>query len=45
MIKKLKPQKDKNKYTEIYLNRRSISKNYESCTKIAKFNTNGVKNM
>ncbi len=30
---------------EIYSNKRGMSKNYESCTKIAKFNTNGVKNM
>ena len=42
---RLKPEKVKNKATKIYSNRRDISKNYESCTKIAKFNTNGVKNM
>jgi len=31
--------------TEIYSNKRGISKNYESHIKIAKFNANGVKNM
>jgi len=42
---KLKPEKVNNSTTEIYQKTRSISKNYESCTKIEKFNTNGVKNM
>jgi len=40
-----KPEKVKKRDTEIYSNRRGISKNYESCTKSAKFNTNEVKNM
>ena len=42
---RLKPEKVKNRDTEIYSNKRGMSKNYESCTKIEKFNTNGVKNM
>ena len=42
---RFKPEKVKKRDTEIYSNRRGISKNCESCTKSAKFNTNGVKNM
>ena len=43
--KKLNPEKVNNRNTKIYSNKGGMSKNYESCTKIAKFNTNGVKNM
>jgi hypothetical protein len=42
---KFPPEKVKKRDIEIYSNRRGISKNCESCTKSAKFNTNGDKNM
>jgi len=45
MTVKFKPEKVKNKDTEIYSNRRGMSENYKSYTKIAKFNTNGFRNM
>ena len=41
----LNPEKANNRNTEIYSNKKGMSKNYDSCKKIAKFNTNGVKNM
>jgi len=41
----LNPEKVKNRHTEIYQDRKVMSKNYESYTKIAKINTKRVKNM
>jgi len=44
MIVNFQKINSKNEIEELN-NRRDISKNYEFCTKNAKFNTNGVKNM